>query len=133
MFDVDHFKRFNDRYGHDAGDAVLQAVSELVQQHIRAGDVACRYGGEEFLLLQPGMSASDAAARAETLREAVSRFELTHHGVSLGRVSISVGVATYPEHAGDRTALVTRADEALYAAKRGGRDRVVRANAPKPV
>ena len=133
MFDVDHFKRFNDRYGHDAGDAVLQAVSELVQQHIRAGDVACRYGGEEFLLLQPGMSASDAAARAETLREAVSRLELTHHGTPLGRVSISVGVATYPEHAGDRTALVTRADEALYAAKRGGRDRVVRANAPKPV
>ncbi len=133
MFDIDHFKRFNDRYGHDAGDAVLQAVSELVQRHIRAGDVACRYGGEEFLLLQPGMSVSDAAARAETLREAVSRLELTHQGASLGNVTVSVGVATYPEHAGDRAALVKRADEALYAAKRGGRDRVVvSADAPKP-
>lgn len=132
MFDVDHFKRFNDRYGHDAGDTVLQAVSDLVQRHIRAGDVACRYGGEEFLLLHPGMSASDAAARAETLREAVSRLTVAHHGAPLGSVTISVGVATYPEHAADRAALVKRADEALYAAKRGGRDRVVSADLPKP-
>lgn len=129
MFDVDHFKRFNDRYGHDAGDAVLRAVSDLVQRHIRAGDVACRYGGEEFLLLQPGMSALDAAARAETLREAVSRLRLSHQGASLGNVTISVGVATYPEDAADREALVKRADEALYAAKRGGRNRVVSAAA----
>ena len=78
------------------------------------------------------MRALDAAARAETLRGAVSRLELAHQGASLGSVSISVGVATYPEHAGDRTALVKRADEALYAAKRGGRDRVVSASLSEP-
>ena len=127
MFDVDHFKRFNDRYGHDAGDAVLRAVSDLAGAHIRAGDVACRYGGEEFLLLQPGMSAADAVSRADVLRTAVSRLELSHHGTPLGRVTISVGVATYNDHGANRTDLVKRADEALYAAKRGGRDRVVSA------
>lgn len=132
MFDIDHFKRFNDRYGHDAGDAVLRAVSGLVQRQVRAGDVACRFGGEEFLLVQPGLAASDAPPRAETLREAVSGLELSHNGMALGNVTISVGVATYPEHAADRTALVKRADEALYRAKRGGRNRVESADLSEP-
>ncbi len=129
MFDVDHFKRYNDLHGHDAGDAVLRALGGLVQRHIRAGDVACRFGGEEFLLLQPGLSAHDARSRAETLRETVSQLALEHNGAQLGSITVSVGIATYPEHALSRAALVKRADEALYEAKRGGRDRVVSAKA----
>ncbi len=133
MFDVDHFKRYNDLHGHDAGDAVLRALGGLVQRHIRAGDVACRYGGEEFLLLQPGLSVHDALARAETLRESVSLLSLEHHGTLLSSITVSLGVATYPEHALGRAALLKRADEALYAAKHGGRDRVVVAASPKEV
>ncbi len=125
MFDVDHFKRYNDLHGHDAGDAVLRALGSLVQRHIRAGDVACRFGGEEFLLLQPGLSAHDALARAEMLRESVSRLSLEHNGVALGSITVSLGVATYPDHALGRVALLKRADEALYEAKRAGRDQVV--------
>ena len=131
MFDVDHFKRYNDLHGHDAGDAVLRALGTLVQSHIRAGDVACRYGGEEFLLLQPGLSAEDALVRAESLRHAVSGLALTNHGVGLGSITVSLGIATYPKHALDRTALIKRADEALYRAKQAGRNRVVGAEKPK--
>ena len=131
MFDVDHFKRYNDLHGHDAGDAVLRALGTLVQSHIRAGDVACRYGGEEFLLLQPGLSAEDALVRAESLRHAVSGLALTNHGVGLGSITVSLGIATYPKHALDRTTLIKRADEALYRAKQAGRNRVVGAEKPK--
>ena len=131
MFDVDHFKRYNDLHGHDAGDAVLRALGNLVQTHIRAGDVACRFGGEEFLLVQPGLSAEDALVRAESLRHAVSLLSLTHHGLGLGSITVSLGVATYPEHADGGAALLKRADEALYRAKREGRNRVVGAAAPK--
>ena len=133
MFDVDHFKRYNDLHGHDAGDAVLRALGNLVQTHIRAGDVACRFGGEEFLLLQPGLGAEDARSRAESLRQAVSSLSLTNHGVELGSITVSMGVATYPEHAHDRAALLKRADEALYRAKQEGRNRVVGAAIPKTV
>ncbi len=131
MFDVDHFKRYNDLHGHDAGDAVLRALGGLVQRYIRAGDVACRYGGEEFLLLQPGMSAHDALVRAETLRQAVSLLSLEHNGVALDNITVSLGIATYPEHALGRAALLKRADEALYEAKRAGRNRVAGAAVSK--
>lgn len=129
MFDVDHFKSFNDTYGHDAGDSVLRSVSALVTRHIRAGDLPCRFGGEEFLLVQPGLAAEHARSRAESLRTAVRALSLEHAGRALGRVSISVGVATYPDHAGSAEALLKAADEALYRAKRGGRDRTVLAPA----
>lgn len=123
MFDVDHFKTYNDTFGHDAGDLVLQQLSKLVQQVIRAGDVACRYGGEEFLLLQPGMSAEHAVRRAEGLREAAAKLALEHRGSTLGSVTLSLGVATYPDHTRNGAELIRRADEALYRAKRGGRNR----------
>ena len=125
MFDVDHFKTYNVRFGHDAGDAVLRLISGLVQRHIRAGDVACRYGGEEFVLLQTGMSAGDAFRRAEALRGAVAELSPEHHGTALGTLTISLGVATYPEHAQTGEDLLKRADEALYRAKRGGRNLTV--------
>lgn len=125
MFDVDHFKRYNDTYGHDAGDTVLRALSDVVKRHIRAGDLAYRVGGEEFLLLQPGMAATDAVKRAETLREAAAAIAFSGQGGALGGVTISLGVATYPDHAQRSTDLLKRADEALYQAKRGGRNRTV--------
>lgn len=125
MFDVDHFKRYNDTFGHDAGDSVLQSVSELAQNHIRAGDVACRYGGEEFLLVQPGMAAENALERAESLRENIAKLALDHRGVALESITISVGIAVYPQTAQTAEELIKRADEALYQAKRGGRNQVV--------
>ena len=114
MFDVDHFKRYNDTYGHDAGDTVLRALSGVIKRHIRAGDLAYRVGGEEFLLLQPGMGAADAVRRAETLRETAAALKLG----GLGGVTISLGVASYPDHAQVSADLLKRADEALYRAKR---------------
>lgn len=129
MFDVDHFKRYNDLFGHDAGDAVLQALSKLIQQHIRAGDIACRFGGEEFLLLQPGMSAAHAVERAESLRAAATKLTPEHR--SSGSITLSLGVACYPDHAQLGSDLVKRADEALYRAKRGGRNRVVLSAGPE--
>ena len=125
MFDVDHFKRYNDTHGHDAGDTVLRALSEVIKSHIRAGDLAYRVGGEEFLLVQPGMGSADALKRAETLRETAAALVLSERGSALGGVTISLGVASYPEHAQRGEDLIKRADEALYRAKRGGRNRTV--------
>jgi diguanylate cyclase (GGDEF)-like protein len=124
MVDVDHFKDFNDTHGHDAGDAVLRAVAQSLERHVRAGDVACRFGGEEFALLLPGADLAVAAERAQALRSAIGALTVTHEGVALPPVRASVGVAC--EHGGvvDGARLLRRADQALYAAKRGGRDRV---------
>lgn len=124
MMDVDHFKRFNDQFGHDAGDIVLREVGAVLRNLTRADDLAFRYGGEEFLLLLPGAGTDVAAARAETIREAVAALALTHEGRPLGAVALSVGVATAPFHVpGNR--LVQAADAALLRAKELGRDRTV--------
>src|SRR5579884_874185 len=124
MGDVDHFKQFNDRFGHDAGDLVLKRTAEVMRAGIRKGDVACRYGGEEFLLLLHSAGLAEARERAETIREAIKGMELSFRGQTLGPVTISLGVATYPEHASDGESLITAADAAMYMAKRSGRDRV---------
>lgn len=123
--DVDHFKRFNDDQGHDAGDALLAELGRLLRSHVRAEDVPCRVGGEEFAIVLPGAAAKDAVRRAEELREAAHRLRIVHRGVPLGAVTISLGVAAFPEHAGVSDALLHAADVALYRAKREGRDRVV--------
>jgi diguanylate cyclase (GGDEF)-like protein/PAS domain S-box-containing protein len=120
MIDIDHFKHFNDRYGHDAGDAVLIAVAELMREQTRRSDLACRLGGEEFVLLMVGVDDTQALGRAETLREAVRTLALD--GIA-DPVSISCGVALYPKHGCDGQALLRAADDALYASKRGGRNR----------
>jgi len=123
MFDVDHFKRLNDGHGHDAGDAVLRVIGELARKHVRGSDIACRYGGEEFLLILPGTTAASAAARAGMLCAALRDLDLVHNGQSLGRITISAGVAECDGQSPDR--LFSAVDQALYAAKRSGRDRVV--------
>ncbi len=132
MIDADHFKRFNDNFGHDAGDHVLQQLGSLLGEFIRESDVACRYGGEEFVLLLPGASAHDAAARAKALLAEVRKIKLQFQGQSLGKLTVSIGLAVYPEHAQDPDGLFQAADAALYEAKESGRDRLVMPGEKKP-
>jgi two-component system cell cycle response regulator len=127
VVDIDHFKAINDRHGHQAGDAVLVAVTGALRGHVRAEDHLGRLGGEEFLAVLPDTDAASAVAAAERMRAEVDATWVEHDGVPL-RVTVSLGVATWePEEATDL--LLRRADDALYAAKAAGRDRVVSAPA----
>ena len=125
MMDLDHFKQYNDTFGHSAGDELLGALGSLVQQQIRGEDIACRYGGEEFLLILPGTSISIALERAEILRQAVKEMHQHHQG--LKSTTLSLGVAVYPDHGDTGLQLIRSADAALYRAKQAGRDRVMSA------
>ncbi|RWN47569.1 MAG: diguanylate cyclase [Mesorhizobium sp.] len=124
MLDVDHFKQFNDTFGHEAGDLVLKQVAATLIEHARDSDVVSRYGGEEFALVMPGSSVQEGAERAEALRQAIRKLHLTHRGRTLGTVTASFGVAAYPEHGVAWAELTNAADHALYEAKGNGRDRV---------
>jgi diguanylate cyclase (GGDEF)-like protein len=127
MVDVDHFKQFNDRFGHDAGDQVLKQIAATLRACTRPSDLVCRYGGEELLVLLPGIQREQALARAEACRKAVEGLELYSGGRSLGRVTASFGVAAGPEDGSGLDELVKRADQALYRAKAAGRNQVVSA------
>lgn len=122
MIDVDHFKRFNDQFGHDAGDLVLREVGAVLRSSVREQELASRYGGEEFLILLPGVDAEGAMVRAEQIRQRITGLKLTHEGVELGPVRVSVGVASSPAHCPVQR-LVQSADTALLRAKAQGRDR----------
>jgi len=125
MIDIDHFKEFNDRYGHLEGDACLRAVAQVLMAGARNDDLAVRYGGEEFAVLLPRASAEHAQAIAERLRKAVENLAIAHAGSEFGTVTISIGVATAPDsRAATINDFVRAADEALYAAKAWGRNRV---------
>ncbi|MCS6800478.1 MAG: PAS domain S-box protein [Chloroflexota bacterium] len=125
MLDIDHFKSFNDQFGHDAGDLVLREFGKLLRSQIRGGDIACRFGGEEFTLILPEISARDARTRAEHLRAAVAAMRLTFRGQPLGALTCSIGVAVFPDHAATIEECLSAADRALYRAKALGRNRVV--------
>ncbi len=125
LFDIDHFKKFNDTYGHDAGDFVLKKVSETMLSLIRESDTACRYGGEEFIIILPETSVEIAQKRAETLRAEISRNELKFNNEFLGVITISIGVAVYPQHGEQEPVLIKSADKALYQAKQSGRNLVM--------
>ncbi|WP_417419982.1 diguanylate cyclase [Halomonas sp.] len=125
MLDIDHFKQINDHFGHDAGDSVLVAIGALLRQHFRGLDIVCRFGGEEFIALLPSTSVNAAEACANALLEQVSQLSLTHQGTLLRNVTFSCGVATYPDHTQDPFRLLKLADEALYQAKNGGRNRCI--------
>ncbi len=126
MCDVDHFKRFNDEFGHEAGDAVLQAVAAEMRSRFRDGDVVCRFGGEEFTIIAPGSSAGVLAKRVEAVRQAISELMVSQGGRTLGSTTMSFGIATWEESMErDGSTLVKAADAALYRAKRDGRNRVV--------
>lgn len=123
MIDLDHFKQVNDTYGHMAGDQVLQQLGRMLKSRAREGDVPCRYGGEEFVLLMPGMSMQAALPRAEEWR-ALFEAQPIRHGQLEIAVTMSVGLAAYPETANTADELMQKADEALYRAKNAGRNRV---------
>ncbi len=125
LLDVDHFKRFNDSYGHQAGDDCLRRVAQcLLSIVFRPGDVVARYGGEEFVVVLPSIDLSGALVVAERVREAVSHMGIPHAGSSFGVVTVSIGVsAGVPSQSVDYHALVKAADIALYQAKGAGRNR----------
>jgi len=125
MVDIDHFKQFNDQFGHDAGDSVLQALGSFLNEHIRKGDIACRYGGEEFTLILPGASIEVVQKRAEFLRNKVKHLSVFHRNLNLGSITLSIGVATFPQHGSGFEEVIRAADTALYHAKKLGRDKVV--------
>jgi diguanylate cyclase (GGDEF)-like protein/PAS domain S-box-containing protein len=130
LADLDHFKRLNDTHGHDAGDAALVELSRLLRQSVRAEDIVCRFGGEEFVLILANSDLEEAYARAELLREAVATKTVHLPDGGTTSITISFGVATFPTHGADRVAVIKQADEALYRAKERGRNLVERAIVP---
>lgn len=124
MMDIDHFKKLNDTYGHPAGDEVLRKLAALMKSQVRRADIACRYGGEEFLIILPETPLEVAGERAETLRTAFGDLIIEHEGQVM-RGNLSLGVATFPQHAQASQQLIQIADTALYTAKTSGRNRVV--------
>jgi len=125
MLDLDHFKRFNDTFGHDAGDALLRDLGQVLRENVRVSDISCRYGGEEFVLVLPDSSLEDTWQRLEQLRVLVKGMEIRHGDQLLGRITVSAGIAAAHKHGWTARELLQKADTALYSAKQMGRDRVI--------
>jgi diguanylate cyclase (GGDEF)-like protein len=125
MLDLDDFKRFNDSYGHDAGDALLRELGRLLRGKLRKSDISCRYGGEEFVLVLPDSSIADAEQRVEQIRTQIKELQIPHGELLLTALTVSAGVAQADDHIADPAELLRAADMAMYAAKNAGRDRVV--------
>jgi len=123
MFDIDHFKKINDKYGHQAGDAVIQQTANLIRQNMRGADVAGRYGGEEFVVLLPDTDSEGAVMFAERLRQSAEAYEVNHENHNI-RFTISFGIADLSLPTSGYAQLIERADSALYASKSAGRNRV---------
>jgi diguanylate cyclase (GGDEF)-like protein/PAS domain S-box-containing protein len=124
IMDIDHFKLINDSYGHKAGDLILEALGELFKTNIRREDIACRYGGEEFVVVMPGASLKTAEERAEIIHSQIAALRVHYENWNI-HVTVSVGVAAYPLHGTTGEDVLIRADRALYHAKQEGRDRVI--------
>lgn len=124
-FDIDHFKKFNDHHGHDAGDLVLREVGQLMQEHFAQAGHSCRLGGEEFVVLLPGLSQENAVALANEFRETLAETKIDYAGQHLPRITISGGVAGYPKFGPEVVSVLKVADQALYAAKDAGRDTII--------
>jgi diguanylate cyclase (GGDEF)-like protein/PAS domain S-box-containing protein len=127
MIDLDHFKYFNDNFGHEAGDLLLKELGILLRGNIRGEDIACRYGGEEFMLILPEGTRTVTQQRAEFYKDAIQRLDVHYRGLPLGRITASMGVAIFPDHGRTAKALIEAADKALYRSKNAGRDRVTTA------
>jgi len=125
MIDADNFKQFNDTFGHKAGDTVLRSIADRFLTSVRSEDIVCRYGGEEFVIILPDITSEKAAERAEQIRESVSRLRVTENGNTLGAVTISIGVAVFPQDGRTIEVLLQASDRSLYAAKKYGRNQVV--------
>jgi diguanylate cyclase (GGDEF)-like protein/PAS domain S-box-containing protein len=122
FLDIDHFKRFNDTFGHEAGDVVLQSMADLLRKFFRGDDIACRWGGEEFAIILPDSQAEHAAIRADALRAEIKNLALRHRGAALAPITISAGIAAFPEDASTAGELFSIADRCLYQSKSAGRD-----------
>ena len=123
MIDVDRFKSVNDRFGHAGGDAYLRALGVLLRGSVRGSDIVCRYGGEEFLIVLPEAPLDAIVDRAERIGEQARRMIVLHGGSSIEAVTLSMGLAVFPQHGPCSAALIAAADAALYRAKSAGRDR----------
>lgn len=124
MLDIDHFKKVNDTYGHEAGDVILKALARILSSRNRRGDFVCRFGGEEFVIVMPNMEMDTAFRRAEELRAALNSLSVPYGGFKL-TITISMGIASYPANGEDRESVLRAADRAMYAAKRAGRDHIL--------
>lgn len=124
MLDMDHFKRINDTYGHDAGDYVLQMLSKLLLEHVRGSDIVCRYGGEEMVVILPELSLENTYERAEIIRLEIMNLQLQYKNRSLGPLTASLGIAAFPQHGANSKDVLCAADIALYHAKESGRNQV---------
>jgi diguanylate cyclase (GGDEF)-like protein/PAS domain S-box-containing protein len=124
MMDLDHFKRFNDTFGHQAGDTLLRTLGDFLRRNTRGQDIACRYGGEEFALVLTDTTLAGAVQRCEILRQQVKQLNVEYAGQLLGAIAVSMGVALFPDHGSTISEVLGAADQALYRAKREGRDRV---------
>jgi diguanylate cyclase (GGDEF)-like protein len=125
VLDIDHFKKLNDTYGHDAGDLVLERTGELLRAATRNSDIACRFGGEEFAVILPGATLLVARNRAEAIRASLESMKVDFGGQEIGPLTISAGVASMPPHGQDWTYVLHQADRALYTAKQAGRNKVI--------
>jgi len=124
MLDIDHFKEFNDAFGHQAGDAALRTLGDFLKKTTRGQDIICRYGGEEFALVFGGTTVEGALERAEALRERIKHLEIQYSGQLLGTITVSMGIALFPDHGLTVADVLRGADQALYCAKREGRDQI---------
>jgi diguanylate cyclase (GGDEF)-like protein len=124
MVDLDHFKRTNDTYGHDAGDQVLRALANTLSEQSRRGDFACRYGGEEFVIVMPNITKHTAYERAKKLRRRLNALTIPYECHQL-TTTISMGIAVFPHNGESRKELLRAADQAMYAAKQAGRDHIL--------
>jgi two-component system, cell cycle response regulator len=125
MFDIDHFKKLNDTHGHQAGDEALKCFAALLKQQVRPGDIVARYGGEEFGVILPHTNVQEAAMVAERLRRAIEQEPVPITFTQTLQITSSIGVSAFPEDAADAPTLLEASDQALYAAKRGGRNQVM--------
>ncbi len=122
MLDLDHFKHFNDTFGHQLGDILLKEIAGVIKSRVRAGDLACRFGGEEFSLILAEVDTEGAHKCVDGIRDAIKHLSLHNRGQTIGTVTASAGIATYPAHGGNSEDLIHAADSALYRAKKAGRD-----------
>ena len=133
IIDIDKFKKVNDTYGHGTGDAVLNTFGKYLMENVRYEDVACRIGGEEFMVIIPETSLEVAQHRSEEIRKEFHKMKFLYDKKILDNLSLSIGVAAYPAHGDSAEDIFRCADRALYLAKAGGRNRVIAAEVPKPV
>jgi diguanylate cyclase (GGDEF)-like protein len=124
MIDLDHFKRVNDTYGHEAGDEVLKALATALAEQCRRGDFACRYGGEEFVVVMPNINTDTAYERAEKIRQSLNSLDVPYGHYHL-TTTVSIGIACYPINGDTRESILRAADRAMYGAKAAGRDHIL--------